>query len=108
MIKQFDIYRVNLDPTQGSEIAKTRPCVIVSPDELNEFSRTVIIIPITSAVKNFPFRIRCLVKGKTGEMATDQIRTIDKKRLDVNSYSGQLSSEEKDQLQNVLHEMFCL
>lgn len=108
MMRQFDIYWVNLDPTQGSEIAKTRPCVIISPDEMNESLRTVIIIPITSAIKKSPFRICCSIKGKPGEIATDHMRAVDKKRLDMNSYSGQLSSDERRQLQHVLNEMFCL
>ena len=107
MVEQYGIYWVNLDPTQGSEIAKTRPCVVVSPDDLNRHLRTVVVIPITSTIKNYPFRVRCVIKGKQGEIATDQIRTIDKSRLNTDSPLGRLSLNEWLNLRDVLNQMFC-
>jgi mRNA interferase MazF len=104
-IEQFSVFWVDLDPTQGSEIAKTRPCVVVSPNELNNHLRTVIVNPVTSTVKGYPFRVQCRIAGKTGEIATDQIRTIDKNR--IKGFISKLSVAETGQLQNVINEMFC-
>ena len=81
MVKQYDVYWVDLNPTIGAEMQKIRPCVIVSPKELNEHLDTVIIIPITSAIHGYPYRVRCHIMSRDGEIATDQIRTIDKRRL---------------------------
>lgn len=81
MFSRFGIYFVNLDPTIGSEIKKTRPCVIISPDEMNFNISTVIIAPITSKLRNYPTRIPCKVEGKQGQIVLDQIRTVDKIRL---------------------------
>ncbi len=78
---RFDIYLVRLDPTVGSEVRKTRPCAIVSPDELNHAIRTVIIAPLTTAQKTYPTRINCTFAGKAGQVALDQLRTADKSRL---------------------------
>ena len=78
---RFDVYLTNLDPTVGSEIQKTRPCLIVSPDEMNKHIRTVIIAPMTAAGKDYPTRVSCTFKKKKGQIVLDQIRTIDKKRL---------------------------
>lgn len=80
-VKRFDVYLVNLDPTIGSEIKKTRPCLVISPDEMNRNIRTVIIAPMTSAQKDYPTRISCTFKKKQGQIVLDQIRTIDKVRL---------------------------
>lgn len=79
-IKQGQVWWVNLDPTIGSEIRKTRPAVIVSPDELNTHLRTVVVVPLTSG-KAYPFRITTRLQGKNGVAAVDQVRTIDKARL---------------------------
>ena len=79
--KRFEIYLINLDPTIGSEIKKTRPCVIISPDEMNRNIATIIIAPLTSKLRNYPTRIPCRVKGKQGQIVLDQIRTVDKIRL---------------------------
>ena len=106
-ITQHSVYWVELDPTQGSEIAKTRPCVVVSPDELNEYLNTVVIIPLTSTLHGYPFRVQCEVAGKLGELVIDQIRTVDKSRLNVNNPLGQLSKREIKILQDVINEMFC-
>jgi len=79
--KRFEVYLVSLNPTLGSEIKKTRPYVIISPDEMNRNIATVIIAPLTSKVRNYPTRIPCRVKGKQGQIVLDQIRTVDKIRL---------------------------
>ncbi|MEO8712642.1 MAG: type II toxin-antitoxin system PemK/MazF family toxin [Parafilimonas sp.] len=79
--KRFDVWLINLDPTIGSEIKKTRPCLIMSPDEANQFLSTVIIIPLTSTIKKYPTRINCIFQRKKGQLATDQIRSLDKIRL---------------------------
>ena len=81
VVNRFDVYLTNLDPTVGSEIRKTRPCLIISPDEMNRHIRTVIVTPMTTAVKDYPTRITCQFKKKKGQIVLDQIRTIDKIRL---------------------------
>jgi mRNA interferase MazF len=81
VVKRFDVYLVNLDPTIGSEIQKTRPCLIISPDEMNRNILTVIVAPMTSSQKNYPTRVSCTFKKKRGPIVLDQIRTIDKARL---------------------------
>lgn len=78
---RFDVYLTNLDSTVGSEIQKTRPCLIVSPNEMNQHIRTVIVAPMTTAGKDYPTRVSCTFKKKKGQIVLDQIRTIDKKRL---------------------------
>jgi len=78
---RFDVYLTNLDPTVGSEIQKTRPCLIVSPDEMNRHIHTVIVAPMTTAGKDYPTRVSCTFKKKKGQIVIDQIRTIDKARL---------------------------
>ena len=80
-IAQYEIVIVNLDPTIGSEIKKTRPCVVVSPNEINEYLRTIIIAPITSKSKNYPTRIEIKVQGKKNWVVIEQIRTIDRRRV---------------------------
>ena len=78
---RYEVYLVNLDSTIGSEIKKTRPCVIISPNEMNENISTIIIAPLTSTLRNYPTRINCHIQGKEGQIVLDQIRTVDKKRL---------------------------
>ena len=80
-IKQYEIVLVNLDPTLGSEMKKTRPCLIISPDEMNRYLRTVVIAPITSASKNYPTRLEIKLKKTKGWIVLDQVRTIDKQRI---------------------------
>jgi len=75
------VYLVRLDPTLGSEIKKTRPCVVVSPDELNEHLRTVIVAPMTTGGRAYPWRPRCRFQGRAGFIALDQLRTVDVERL---------------------------
>jgi mRNA interferase MazF len=78
---RFDVFLTNLNPAVGSEIQKTRPCLIISPDEMNRHIRTVIVAPMTTAGKDYPTRVPCTVKKKKGQIVLDQIRTIDKIRL---------------------------
>lgn len=80
-IRQYQIIVVNLDPTMGSEIRKTRPCVVVSPDEMNRHLNTITICPITSTSKPYPTRIKLLVQRKVSWIVVDQIRTIDRNRI---------------------------
>jgi mRNA interferase MazF len=79
--KRFDIWLVSLDPTKGSEIRKTRPCVVVSPDEMNSFLRTLLIAPMTTAQRPYPSRVSIEFEGKSGQIALDQIRCVDGSRL---------------------------
>ncbi len=101
-LNQYEIVLVNLDPTIGSEVKKTLPCVILSPDEMNKFLQTVIIAPVTSTSKKYPTRIE--IKGKTtkGWIMIDQIRTIDRNR--INKIFGKLSEKEILEVKNVTHE----
>jgi mRNA interferase MazF len=78
---RFAVYLVPLDPTVSSEMAKTRPCVVVSPDAMNHLVRTVIVAPLTSTIRRFPYRVTCKLAGRQGQIALDQIRSIDKSRL---------------------------
>ncbi len=80
-VEQYSIWLVNLDPTIGAEIKKTRPAVIISPNEMNEVLNTVIIAPMTTKIRNWPTRVKIEFQGKQGEIALDQIRTIDKKKI---------------------------
>ncbi len=81
MVKRFDIYLVRLDPTMGSEIKKTRPALVISPNEMNHWIKTVIVAPMTTKKRNFPSRVMCDFQDKEGQIALDQIRTVDKVRL---------------------------
>ena len=81
VVKRFDVYLVNLDPTVGREIQKTRPCLIVSPDEMNQYIATVIIAPMTTQGRPYPTRVACRFQGKDGLVVLDQLRTVDKSRL---------------------------
>jgi mRNA interferase MazF len=81
VVKRFEVYLVNLDPTAGSEIKKKRPCVIVSPNEMNKYLNTIIIAPLTSVRRGYPSRIECKFKGRKGEIMLEQLRSVDKRRL---------------------------
>ncbi|CUS34768.1 type II toxin-antitoxin system PemK/MazF family toxin [Candidatus Nitrospira nitrificans] len=76
-----EVYLIDLDPTRGSEIRKTRPCLVVSPDELNQYLRTVIIAPMTTGGQTYPWRVRCRFRDRSGFVAIDQLRTVDSERL---------------------------
>ena len=80
-VHRFDVFLVSLNPTKGAEIQKTRPCVVISPDEMNQYIRTVIIAPMTSTIRPYPTRIITNFQGKKGQIVLDQIRTVDKQRL---------------------------
>lgn len=103
--KRFDVFLVNLDPTVGSEIQKTRPCVVISPDEMNRHIATVIIAPLTSQGKAYPTRVACRFQGKAGLIVLDQLRTVDKTRLVKRL--GQLSATERQAVLQTLAEMFA-
>ena len=105
VVNRFDVYLINLDPTVGSEIQKTRPCVIISPDEMNRHIRTVIVAPLTTAGKEYPTRIPCEFKKKRGYIVLDQIRTIDKKRLIKNL--GTLDAETQLKVISILQRLFA-
>jgi mRNA interferase MazF len=104
VVNRFDVYLVNLDPTLGSEIQKTRPCLIISPDEMNHNIATVIIAPLTTKGWDYPTRINCRFEGKEGQIILDQIRTVDKGRL-VRKL-GKINDKTKKEVMAVLLEMF--
>jgi len=104
VVKRFEVYLINLDPTIESEIKKTRPCVVVSPDEMNLYIKTVIIAPMTTKEKPYPTRIGCQLHGKEGQIVLDQIRTVDKARLVKRV--GQIDKETKAEVLARLQEMF--
>ena len=79
--QRFEVWLVNLDPTQGSEISKTRPCVVISPNELNRYLRTVVVAAMTSSERSYPSRVACRFQGKTGQVALDHLRSVGKSRL---------------------------
>src|SRR3989304_2422369 len=81
MVKRFEVWNIELNPTLGHEMNKIRPCVVISPDEANKFLKTVIVIPLTSTIRNYPTRVQCKFKSRQGQLAIDQIRAVDKMRL---------------------------
>lgn len=93
---RFDVYVVDLEPIRGSEIGKARPCVIVSPDQANRHLATVLIAPLMSAKKAYSSRVRCFFDGKEGQIAIDQIRTVDKSRL--LKRAGKITQKESSEL----------
>ncbi len=101
-----DVFQVSLDPTQGGEIQKTRPCVVVSPDELNAHLRTFIVAPLTTGGHRYPFRVTCRFKGREGHVVIDQIRTVDRERL--TRRLGKLSPVYMERVLSTLQEMFAL
>lgn len=102
---RFDVFLVNLDPTVGSEIRETRPCVIISPNEMNRFIRTVIVAPLTSRGRGYPTRVDCRFDKKRGQVVLDQIRTVDKARFIKKL--GRLGEETQEQVLSGLAEMFA-
>ncbi len=103
-IKQYQIILVNLDPTLGSEIKKTRPCVVISPNEMNRYLRTVVIAPMTTSSKSYPTRVEIKHDNRIGWIVLDQIRTIDKQR--ILKELGRLSKPESKELKSVLKETY--
>ena len=106
VVNRFDIYIVSLDPTYGSEIKKTRPCVVISPDEMNHNINTVIIAPMTSSSKKYPTRVPIEFQGKKGQIVLDQIRTVDNVRLIKKV--GRLKKSTYEKVASTLQEMFEL
>jgi mRNA interferase MazF len=102
--RQDEVWLVSLDPTRGSEIKKTRPCLVVSPDEMNQHLRTAIVAPMTTTMRAYPTRVGLTFQGRSGQVALDQIRTVDRKRL-VRRL-GIISSTAADSVSKVLIEMF--
>jgi len=102
--RRFDVYLVNLDPTVGSEIQKTCPCTVISPDESNKHIATVIIAPMTTRGPAYPTRVPCTFQDKEGQIVLDQIRTVDKTRLEKRL--GRLIASEQAQVLATLAEMF--
>ena len=105
VVKRFDVFLINLDPTVGSEIQKTRPCLVISPDEMNRFIKTVIIAPMTTKGTSYPSRVSCKFQGKQGQVVLDQIRTVDKTRL-VRRL-GRVAKQTQAEVLSVLSEMFA-
>lgn len=103
-INQYQIILVNLDPTIGSEIQKTRPCVVISPNEMNKYLNTIVIAPMTTSSKKYPTRIEIRHDNKTGFVVLDQIRTVDKRR--IVKILGQLTTAETMDLKSVLKETY--
>lgn len=104
-ISRFDVFLVNLDPTVGHEIKTTRPCLVVSPNEMNRHISTVIVAPMTTKGRNYPTRIPCSFQGRNGQIILDQIRTIDKARLVKKM--GVISKSAQSKILNVLHDIFA-
>jgi mRNA interferase MazF len=104
VVKRFDVFVVSLDPTVGSEIQKSRPCLIISPDEMNRHIQTVIIAPMTTRGRKYPTRIACEFQRKQGQIVLDQIRTVDKARL--LRKLGRIDNQTQIEVLSVLQEMF--
>lgn len=105
VVKRFDVYLVSLDPTIGSEIQKTRPCLVISPDEMNRYIATVIVAPMTTHGRDYPTRVPCRFQGKEGQIVLDQVRTVDKTRLITRL--GRISTPAQKTVLAVLAEMFA-
>ena len=104
-VNRFEVYLVNLESTVGSEIKKTRPCLVVSPNEMNRHIRTVIVAPMTTKGRSYPTRVPCRFKGKTGQVVLDQLRTVDIARL-VGKL-GRINRKTAAGVLDVLQEMFA-
>ena len=105
VVSRGDVYLVSLDPTTGSEIKKTRPCLVISPNEMNRHIRTVIVAPMTTKGRPHPSRILCRFKGREGQIVLDQLRTVDKVRLVKRL--GRISPKTSEAVLALLQEMFA-
>jgi mRNA interferase MazF len=105
VINRFEVFLVNLDPTVGHEIQKTRPCLVISPNEMSHHISTVIIAPMTSKGRKYPTRISCTFQGKKGQIVLDQIRTVDQKRLIKKL--GIISKGTQEKTLHTLQELFA-
>jgi len=104
VVKRFDVFLINLDPTTGAEMKKTRPGIVISPDEVNRYIATVIIAPMTAKGMAYPTRVACKFQGKPGQVVLDQIRTVDKTRLAKKL--GRIDTKTQSDVLRVLGEMF--
>jgi mRNA interferase MazF len=104
MVKRFDVFLVNLDPTVGHETKKSRPCLVISPDELNRNISTVIVAPMTTKGRNYPTRVSCSFHGKKGQILLEQMRAVDKTRLIKRL--GKVGSFVQAQVFSALSELF--
>ena len=104
-VKRGDVYLVDLSPTRGREIRKTRPCIVVSPDELNAHLQTYIVAPLSTGGHRYPFRVPCRFGGKAGHVILDQIRTVDRERLVRRR--GKLTATRLQKVLGVLQQMFA-
>ncbi len=104
-VKRGDVFLIDLNPTRGREIRKTRPCVVVSPDDLNAHLRTYIVAPLTTGGHRYPFRVPCRFGGKAGHVVLDQLRTVDLERLIRRR--GQLTATTLKKVLGVLQQMFA-
>jgi mRNA interferase MazF len=105
VIKRFDVYLVNLEPAIDSEIRKARPCLIISPDEMNRYIATLIVAPMTTKGRDYPTRVQCSFKDKEGQVVLDQLRTVDKSRL-VQKL-GRIDQQTQEDVLSILAEMFA-
>jgi len=105
VVSRFDVFLVNLDPTQGHEIRKTRPCLVISPDEMNRHIRTAIVAPMTTRGQDYPSRVPVTFQKKQGQIVLDQIRTVDKSRLIRRL--GRLDKRTTEKVLGILQEMFA-
>ena len=104
IMKQFEVWAVELNPTKGAEINKTRPCLIISPDSINKMLNTVIVAPLTHSIKHYPSRVNCNFKSQAGQVVLDQIRAVDKLRLIKKT--GRLDVETSKNVSTILQVMF--
>jgi mRNA interferase MazF len=105
VVKRFDVYLINLEPTIDSEIQKARPCLVISPDEMNRHIRTIIVAPMTTKGRSYPTRVACEFQGKRGQIVLDQIRTVDKSRLVKRL--GQIEKGVQEEALSVLQKIFA-
>lgn len=104
VVRRFDIFLIDLNPTRGSVIRKTRPCLVISPDEMNAHIRTVIIAPMTTKGRDYPTRVACTFQGVRGRIVLDQLRTVDKNRLAKRL--GSISKKTRQRVLESLAELF--
>jgi mRNA interferase MazF len=102
--RRDEVWLISLDPAKGSEIKKTRPCLVVSPDEMNESLQTALVAPMTTSVRNYPTRVNLGFRGKAGQVALDQLRPVDRQRL-VRRL-GSITARAAHEVASVLVEMF--
>ena len=105
VVKRFDVFLVNLDPTIGAEIQKTRPCLVISPDEMNDYIQTVIVAPMTTKQRPYPTRVSCRFEQRDAHIVLDQLRTVDKRRLIKRL--GRIDRRTQREVLDVLAEMFA-